>query len=262
VRLTVIGSGTAQPQPDTPASGLLVETGATTVLLDCGSGVVGRLRTFFDPTNLDAVIVGHLHADHYVDVAPLRYLFPWAGGGDRTLRLLLPPAGRERLGALARAISERPTFFDDGFDVAEYAPSDRLTIGDLRVEFCRARHYVPAWSMAISDPAGSRLVYVGDTGPSDEIVAFAAGADLVVVEATLRSADDDDPERGHLTPLEAIDLVRRAGAARGVLVHYASARRDEIRAECRASGLDVTAGEPGTTIEIRTPAAERGRAIG
>ena len=52
MRLTVIGCGTAQPQPDTPASGLLVESGDTRVLLDCGQGVISRLERHIDPLSL------------------------------------------------------------------------------------------------------------------------------------------------------------------------------------------------------------------
>ena len=86
-----------------------------------------------------------------------------------------------------------------------------LEIGPLTVRFRRGRHYVPAWAMAIEAPDGARLVYTGDTGPSDAMVDFARGADLLILEAASRRRDDD-PERGHLTADEAIDLAVRAGA--------------------------------------------------
>ena len=250
MRLTVLGSGTAQPQPDSPASGLLLRDGDVSLLLDCGSGAVSRLQAHLDPRDLSAVVVGHFHGDHFLDLVPLRYLFPWAGSVPRRLPVHIPPGGRPRIDALATSISERAGFFDDAFDVGEYDPDRELRIGDLRLDFRRARHYVPAWSVSVTDRTGHRLVYLGDTGPSDALVDFAAGADLVILESTLASADEDDIERGHLTPSEAIAMARAARAGRAWLVHYPSARRTEIADACAADGDVVRPAEPGDEIEI------------
>lgn len=250
MRLTVLGSGTAQPQPDSPASGLLLRDGDVSILLDCGSGAVSRLQAHLDPRDLTAVVVGHFHGDHFLDLVPLRYLFPWAGPVERRLPVYIPPGGRSRVDALATAISERAGFFDDAFDVVEYDEDAELRIGSLRLTFRRARHYVPAWSLSVTDDRGRRLAYLGDTGPSDALVDFAAGADLAVLEATLGSADEDDVERGHLTAGEAIDMARRAGARRALLVHYPSARRAEVAGLCAADGAVVRPAVPDLEVEI------------
>jgi ribonuclease BN (tRNA processing enzyme) len=251
VRLTVLGTGTAQPQPDGPASGLLLESGETALLLDCGTGAVSRLRALMDPRDLTAVLIGHLHGDHSLDLVPLRYLFPWIGGTPRPLPVYLPPGGAPRLDALAEAISERRGFFQDAFDVAEYQPeAGPLRLGELEVLFRRARHYVPAWSMRITAPDGASLAYLGDTGPSDSLVEFARGADLVICEATLRSAAEDDVERGHLTPGEAIDMIEAAGAGRGLIVHHPTSERPAIATLCAERGSLVTAATPGLVLEV------------
>jgi ribonuclease BN (tRNA processing enzyme) len=254
VRLTVVGSGTAQPQPDTPASGLLVESGATSLLLDCGQGVVSKLTQWCDPRTLDGVIVGHLHADHYIDVVGLRYLFPWTGRPDRRLPVHLPPGGKAHMTDLAAAISERPTFFDDAFEVLDYDPAAGATVGELRVRFIAGQHYVPAWGVEIIDPHGRRLVYAGDTGPSEDLVAVARDADLFVCEATLADPTHDDPRRGHVTADEAIDMAEAAGARQALLVHYPSALRSSIQARAAARGGLATVGTPGTAIEVGGPA--------
>ena len=107
MRLTIIGAGTSAPQPETPASGILVETASTALLIDCGQGVIRGLMAHRDPRDLDAIIVGHLHADHYIDLVSLRYLMPWTGFTGRRIPVLLPPGGRARVDQLAAAISER-----------------------------------------------------------------------------------------------------------------------------------------------------------
>jgi ribonuclease BN (tRNA processing enzyme) len=249
VRLTVIGSGTSSPQPETPASGLLVETAATAILVDCGQGVIRQLMEIRDPRDLDAIIVGHMHADHYIDIVALRYLLPWEGVAGQHLPLLLPPGGKARLHELEAAISERPGFFDDAFAVLEYDPAHRTRIGDLTLGFVAGLHYVPAWGCSITDMEGRRIMISGDTGPSDVIVEAARGADLLVVEATLTSVGHDDPRRGHLTPEEAVEIAERSGTPRAILVHYRADLHDRVVAAC-ARRPGAMAGRPGMSVEV------------
>ena len=65
-----------------------------------------------DPRDLAAVIVGHMHADHYLDLAGLRYLYPWGGAAATRLPVHLPPGGRDRLTALADRDLGAGRFFD------------------------------------------------------------------------------------------------------------------------------------------------------
>jgi ribonuclease BN (tRNA processing enzyme) len=195
-----------------------------------------------------------MHADHYLDLTGLRYLFPWAGEPPVRLPVHLPPGGRTRLEALASAISERQGFFDDAFLVDEYDPEVELAVGPLRVRFMGGQHYVPAWGVSIVAPDGARLVYTGDTGPSAAMTEFARGCDLLLVEATLRDVADDDPRRGHLTPEEAIELSTDAGAGATLLVHYPPTRRHELEAMCVATGRPIRPAVAGLTRTI-TPAA-------
>ena len=121
-RLTVLGCSSAPPHEAWPAAGYLIEWDSTAVLLDVGQGVVRRLQRLMDPTHLSAVVIGHMHADHYLDIVGLRYLFPWGEAAPDALPVHLPPGARDRLDALATAVSERPGFFDAAFDAREYDP--------------------------------------------------------------------------------------------------------------------------------------------
>jgi ribonuclease BN (tRNA processing enzyme) len=256
MRLTVVGSGTSQPQPETPASGLLIETDSTAVLVDCGQGIIRELMAIRDPRELDAIVIGHMHADHYIDLVSLRYLLPWEGVASAHIPVLLPPGGKARLDALATGISERPTFFDDAFSILEYDPSHRIHVGDLTLGFVEGQHYVPAWGCLVSGPDGTRIAISGDTGPSERFVAAARGADLVVAEATLSDARFDDPRRGHLTAEEAIDMADQAGVPRIVLVHYRAELQERIDRAC-AARPGAMAGRPGLQVEIEAAAGER-----
>ncbi len=253
-RVTIVGSGTSAPQPQTPSSGILVETPSIGILLDCGQGVIRELMQIRDPRGLDAILVGHLHADHYIDLVSLRYMLPWADFTGRRIPVLLPPGGRQRMWELASAISERVGFFDHALAVTDYDPAAILTIGDLTIEFLPGRHYIPSWGFAIRDQSGRLVVISGDTGPNEALVEAARGADLLIIEATLLDAAEDDPVRGHLTIDEALDMGERAGAGRTVLVHHRPENRAAIAAACLVGERGV-AGMPGMAFDLDPSAA-------
>ena len=254
LRLTVLGCSTAAPHTASPAAGFLVEYDDTALMLDAGQGTIRRLQRVLDPHDLTAVIIGHMHADHYLDLVGLRYLFAWGEATPEPLPVWIPPGGRARIDHLSRAVSERDGFFDAAFDVVEYEPSEPIQVGSLWVRFIQAQHYVPAWGVVIGAPNGARLAYTGDTGPSEIMEAAAFGVDLLLVEAALRLTSHDDPRRGHLTPEEAIELAIRAEASQALLVHYQPARRDEIAAMCAEVGPWIRPALAGLTVTV-TPSA-------
>ena len=97
LRLTVLGNSTAVPHPASAAAGYLVEWDDTAVLLDAGQGVIRSLQDLLDPHRLTAVVIGHMHADHSLDLVGLRYLYPWGEPAADPLPVHLPPGGRARL---------------------------------------------------------------------------------------------------------------------------------------------------------------------
>ena len=250
MRLTILGTGSARPVGDSAQSGVLVESGSTSILFDIGSGVASQLEARLGATNLAGLFIGHFHADHWIDIGPMRYRFPWAEDAPRKLPVFLPPGGRDKLQHLAAAINERPTFFEPAFDITEYESGQRFQVGDITVVPHAVGHYVPAWTMDITGPGGERIVYAGDMGPSEMVIDLARGAEVLILEATLENGATDDERRGHLDTPEAIDHVARSGVKQGLLVHYWSERRDIIRRLCDASGVPVQPAVTGLVAEI------------
>jgi ribonuclease BN (tRNA processing enzyme) len=250
MRLTILGTGSARPVGDSAQSGMLVEAEGTVVLFDVGSGIAAQVEAHVGATNLSALFVGHFHADHWIDIGPLRYRFPWGEPAPTPLPVYLPQGGREKLDHLAAAIAERPGFFEPAYAITEYESDQTFKVGPLTVTPHAVGHYVPAYTMDIVGPGGERVVYAGDMGPSDMVVDLARGAEVLILEATLENGATDDTRRGHLDTPEAIDHVRRSGAVQGLLVHYWSERRDIIRELCAASGVPVQPAVPGMKVEV------------
>ena len=70
MRLTVIGSSPAWPNPGSAHSGYMLEADGSRVLLDCGPGVLGRLREESLWPEVDAIAITHWHLDHWGDLVP------------------------------------------------------------------------------------------------------------------------------------------------------------------------------------------------
>ena len=87
MRLTVVGCSGSYPGPESAASCYLVEAehdGRTwRVLLDLGSGALGPLHRFTDPLALDAILLSHLHPDHYFDISGLFVMWRYHPDGPR-----------------------------------------------------------------------------------------------------------------------------------------------------------------------------------
>jgi ribonuclease BN (tRNA processing enzyme) len=238
VELRVLGKSPAWQDAGGACSGYLVVADGTRVLLDCGSGVFGKLRSVLDYADVDAVVVSHLHADHILDLVPyasaLTYaprhqpvpVDGWPGTDDPPRpRLVAPPGAREAFRRLCAASGMRDEHIEDAFALEEYDPASAVRIGALDVTFQPVPHFLPTQAVGIASGA-HRLTYSADSSPSDDLCAFARDTDLLLIEATLPRPEREGP-RGHLTPEEAGEHGRRAGARRLVLTHIS----DELDAE-------------------------------
>ena len=78
MQITVLGKSPSWQDADGACSGYLIEEHGTALLLDCGSGVFSKLRRFRDYVDVDAVVISHLHADHFLDLVPYAYALTYA----------------------------------------------------------------------------------------------------------------------------------------------------------------------------------------
>ena len=239
MRLRVVGSSPAWPNPGSAHSGYLVDG---RLLLDCGPGVMQRLRDADGWSAVRSIVISHFHLDHWGD------LVPWVWGrlygvtdGTPKPELLVPEGGRALLDAFAGDFG-RAGMFDAAFDVREYGAGGVETLG-YRIEAAPVAHYgFTTFALRVDDGA-SALAYSADSGPSDALRDLASGADLFLCEATLERGELDNPAgRGHLAADEAIATFEAAGARRLLLTHRPCELAAPDGVEVASDGLELDVG--------------------
>jgi ribonuclease BN (tRNA processing enzyme) len=214
MRLTVFGCAGTFPGPDSPCSSYLVEQGGFRLLLDLGSGAVGTLQLYHPTANVldvDAVVLSHLHGDHWLDLIPYAQARRVAQHGPaQRLSVISPPGLRDRLNSLGS------TTIREAYELGTLR-AGTVEIGPFSLTSVRTAHPVETYAARIS-AGGRTLVYSADTGPCAELVTLARDADTLLCEAS--NADGEQhPPRLHLTGRQAGEHAAMAGVGRLLLTH-------------------------------------------
>ena len=228
MELVVLGSSAAWPDAGRAAAGFLLRHDGFTAALDLGTGTLSNLQRYLPHERLDAVLITHEHLDHCLDLYPLTVARSLHPEPLKPLPLIAPVGVFDRIAALED--EEGVAEMRELFDVRTFEPGQELEVGPLRVTTRLLPHMVPNAGMRI-EADGKAVVYTGDTGPSEELVALARDADLVVAEASwLEPRQDLGPI--HLTARQAGEHAGRAGTASLLLTHlWPGLDRDRARAE-------------------------------
>ena len=249
VRLTVLGSNGTYPTPGRPASGYLVEGGGSVVWMDAGPGTLSALHAVADPAGIDALVLTHVHGDHCLDVFPLFNLLRYGRPRRTPLPVYSPDGVAERLTAFVGAGPGHDFF--RVFDFLTVAPGDDAGVGDVELSFGAAVHPVPALGVR-ADVGGASLVYSGDTGPGGDLLDLAAGADVLLCEATHQGPRPHDGYPYHLHAGEAGAVARDAGVYRLLVTHVIPTLDPAVSVEEAAAVFEgpVDWAAPGMEVEL------------
>lgn len=216
VRFTVIGSAGTHPSASRVCSSYLVRHEDTTLLLDMGSGSLHNLQKVIDLPDLDAVVISHLHPDHFVDLYALNYAMrfhpdspgpiPVYGPAEThaTVASMLPEESIERMAKLLHFTPAKA--------------GQRLEVGALTIELFEMNH--PTECIGSRITAGDTVIsFTGDTAPTPQIEALGREADLLVIDATWLERQRPLPPDIHCTGLEAGIAATEAQAKRVMITH-------------------------------------------
>jgi ribonuclease BN (tRNA processing enzyme) len=213
--LDVLGAGPAfTDRPGATGAAYLVRDGRTAILLDLGQGSFPRLAGQLDPGTLDAILVSHLHPDHFIDLVALRHFLRWGPAHPRRIRVLGPAGLADRLDALHAEVG----FSAAALDIEDLGEG-RLSVGTLEVEAVRVAHAGESYALrVVVDQAVPGLVYSGDCGRAADLEALVRPGDDLLAEVSF-GPGPVPPGAAHLDGPSVGDLATRTGARRVLLTH-------------------------------------------
>jgi ribonuclease BN (tRNA processing enzyme) len=250
--LTVLGSSGTYAGAGNACSGYLIRSGGLSVLVDAGPGTLANLQRHIPVTDIDAIVVSHVHPDHWLELPVLRnalhYVHRTTGVPLHTTDEVLDAADGLTLGGISATFV--PTVIKDGSD---------FRIGPLRFRTSRTDH--PPETLAVRvDDGDSSLAYTADTGPEWSVSELGPDLDVVLSEATFlderREDEGDDgrpaPRPVHLSALQAGRLARDAGARRLLVTHVlpTGSVDDAVAEASDAFGARAEPAEVNRTYEV------------
>lgn len=235
MQLHVLGCSGGWPGANGASSGYLIENAGKLMLMDCGSGIMGRLMARWDPKELSGVLLSHLHYDHACDLMVMQYYLNKAGV---TLPVYVPPEDQSPF----RALLTPPAF-----DVRPYP--EKLTLAGLEIESFPVRHPVPCRALRLTD-GEKTLVFTGDTNDCEGLADFAMHADVLLADAAFLQAEWHD-QLPHMSAAGAARLANEAGAKALYLTHLFHDHAPEtLEKEAQALCPAAKAVYPGMVISL------------
>jgi ribonuclease BN (tRNA processing enzyme) len=264
VMVKVLGCGDAFGSGGRLQPCFLLDTGDERVLIDCGATAMIAMRQHeIDPVSIDAVVLSHLHGDHFGGVPLMLLEAQFVSQRDRPLTIAGPPGTRERLAPAMEVLypgsSEIPWRFP--LEIAELAVSRADRIGNMFVVPYEVDHPSGAPAFALRVRCGDQVIaYSGDTEWTEALLRLAHDADLLIMECfgyTLACKSHMDYQTLHARLPELC-------ARRTVLTHMSQEmldQLDQVEVETAYDGMVIELPEHPASLASPKPRA-RGAALG
>jgi ribonuclease BN (tRNA processing enzyme) len=235
VRLKVLGCGDAFGAGGRLNTCFLIDRDEESFLIDCGASAMISIRRFdVDPNQIRAIVLSHLHADHFGGLPAFILDAQLVSRRTRPLTIAGPEGLALRLEALMEAHFPGSSKAKRKFpvEIAELTPGVQANIaaGLALVTGYEVVHPSGTPSLALRIESGGKVIsYTGDTEWTDTLVKAGHDADLFICEAyqydkkvpfhldygTLRKMlPPVAPKRVLLTHMSA-DMLRHVQAVQG-----------------------------------------------
>jgi len=247
MRLTIVGSGDAFGSGGRFNTCFMVELGDKTVLIDFGASSPVALRAHdIDPANVDAIILSHLHGDHFGGLPFLLLDAQFLSRRAKPLVVAGPPGSRKRIDALLEVFFPRSgaTNWRFPWEVVEITPHGSSKLLGLTITTTEVLHPsgAPSTALRLSD-GRSVLAYSGDTEWTDALLPIADSADLFIIECY----EHERLVTGHISWSVLKTKLPQLRARRIMITHM---NPTMLARTAEAKELGVLIAEDGLSLEI------------
>ncbi|MBI4721015.1 MAG: MBL fold metallo-hydrolase [Chitinivibrionia bacterium] len=244
IDIQFLGTGDAFGGGGRLQSCILLDAGSHRMLLDCGPSVLIALNRFGVPSDdIDAIVLSHLHGDHFGGVPFFLLESRVLAGRTRPLSIAGPQGLESRIRSVHEllfpgTLSGEPPFPVEFIELPETRPA---AVGESLVTAYRVPHMSDPPSYAVRVQYGDKIVaYSGDTEWTDELPKAARGADLFICES-----NNFEAAAGHHLDYQTIaGHIDDLGCKRIVLTHMGE---DMLR---RAASVDIDCARDGMLITV------------
>ena len=268
--VAVCGSRAPLPSPNRAETCLLVQAGTSKFIIDTGRGSADNLQRWrVDYSDLEAVILSHLHSDHISDLHEVQFQ-SWLGGRKTPLSVIGPIGTASTAQGFEQGFKLDSIYRSEhhgailpieayGYDVVEFEGDAKLIFEneDTRITAFKVDHAPvdPAYAFKIEYKDRS-IVVSGDTVSLDVMTEYSKGVDVLFHDALAKPLIQEmekiseeignnivskvlfDIQDYHANTVEVADIARRAEVDLLVFYHLIPAPRNYISEQMFLRGVD------------------------
>jgi len=247
MRIRTVGISGSVPGPDSPASCYLLTATAEEVaacmaagtlaedielrdwniVVELGNGAMGPLMKYICAHNIDAVLISHLHADHFADLSALYVHLkhhPVYGSAITGVNSSIQIWGPEGIDERARRVTIDLSKDMSVLMANHWQDGQTIQIGPFTISVRLVPHIVDCFAMRITAPSTEVvgemrvLAFTGDTDYCEAIIELSQDSDLLLAEAAYVDGRDVMPGI-HITGTQAGMLARESNSKQLVITH-------------------------------------------
>lgn len=245
--LRILGSGTCVISLKRSSPANYLKIGKKEILVDCGPGTLTQLeKAGVSYKDIDMVFITHYHIDHISDLDALIWVYKWEGLNRTKDLVVVGPVGFRKFYEtyIKPLVWTTPA---ESFDVIIKEIGDKIEFENFTVECCKTEHSDESIAYKFTEKEKS-LVISGDTDFSVELVEFAQGCEVLMLEC---SFENSMKVNGHLTPKECGEIARNSGAKKLILTHFYPGSPEIVRLnETKEVFVNTTLAEDLMEVEI------------
>jgi ribonuclease Z len=274
IKIVILGSGGAVPSPARSLPSIGMRYFGEVYLFDCGEGTQRQMMIYgLSYARVKMIFLTHLHADHFLGIGGLMQTLKmndrkeplFIFGPDGTERCILPIiAGNYPFQIYINEIDEKFCLKNERFSISAFKThhnvrslgyvfkendswnfnkekAERLGIkGRMFGKLEREGEIVIGKKRVkledVTTPKkGKKVVYTGDTVPSQEVVAASKEADLLIHDGTFSEEHAGEAkEKCHSTVSQAAEVAKKAKVKKLILVHISNRYKDASALEKEA----------------------------